>query len=66
MARWKAFNRKKKSQEFISRRIKILMKNGFSQKQASAIAYSEARKKKSEPTESEKKYYPSLSNEYGY
>jgi uncharacterized protein YoaH (UPF0181 family) len=60
-----------RTQLFIQNKIAELMREGYPQKQAIAIAYAEARKKhpkmKSlEPTKSEKKYYPSLSEEYGY
>jgi hypothetical protein len=53
-------------QLFISDKIAELVNEGYPQKQAVAIAYSEARKKhpslkkRLEPTEHEKIYYPEL------
>lgn len=71
MKRWKSFNRKTslKAQTFIGERIRQLMREGYPRKQAIAIAHSEARKKgykikHYEPTESEKRYYPSLDVEH--
>jgi hypothetical protein len=65
MIRWKSFGGKRtslKAQVFIRDRISQLMREGYPQKQAIAIAYREARKKgfkikHYEPTEHEKEYY---------
>lgn len=74
--RWNSMVRKHKmslqAQTFISAKIEQLVHEGYPIKQAKAIAYSEARakhfkiKKRREPTESEKKYYPSFADNYGY
>ena len=53
----------KKAREYISRKIKILMDEGYPQKQAVAIAYSYARRKGYKVPES--KEYKKFKKEFG-